>query len=225
MFLEKTTGVQSERTHILASSTERRISQAIARNVFKQYHAHFNYLRMSKEHFEDLFTIVGHRENYWSPIRAKITPAKRLALTIRYLVTGNSQISLYFIFHLGKSTTCLILRETCEALWNSLMPQYVKSPSTETEWKGVSNQFECLWNFPYCVGAINGKHIVIQASSNCDSTYFNYKGTHSVVLMAVCDAHYQFIWYMLGIQADTVMSDRNIYIIINRILLSINLIH
>ena len=59
--------------------------------------AHFSYLRMSREHFEHL-TIV---ENYWGAIRANITPAERLALTIRYLATGNSQISLSFNFHLG----------------------------------------------------------------------------------------------------------------------------
>lgn len=42
---------------------------------------------------------------------------------------------------------------------------------------------------PKCSSVIDGKHIVIQDPQNSGSYYFNYKGQHSVILMAIVDAN------------------------------------
>jgi hypothetical protein len=121
-----------------------------------------------------------------------------LAITLCYLTTGNSQISLSFEFRVGRSTICSIIRDTCLALWESLQPEFVRAPSSEEDWKGISSEFYKSWNFPNCIGAIDGKHVTIQCPQGAGSTYYNYKGSHSIVLIAVCDAHYRFIIVDIG---------------------------
>lgn len=70
-------------------------------------------------------------------------------------------------------------------------------PNNE-EWNEVESGFRTRWNFPGCHGAIDGKHITIEAPPNCGSEYFNYKGSNSVVLMAVVDHDYCFRYVNIG---------------------------
>jgi len=58
------------------------------------------------------------------------------------------------------------------------------SPTKET-WKNIANDFEQFWQFPHCVGTIDGKHVAIQAPPNRGSLFFNYRKRHSIVLLAV----------------------------------------
>jgi len=36
-------------------------------------------------------------------------------------------------------------------------------PSNEEEWKKVACDYDKIWNFPHCVGAMDGKHVVIES--------------------------------------------------------------
>lgn len=49
-------------------------------------------------------------------------------------------------------------------------------------------------HFPHCLGAVDGKHIRVKKFSNSGSMNLNYKNYFSIVLMAVVDSNYQFIY-------------------------------
>ena len=66
------------------------------------------------------------------------------------------------------------------------------SPAKQ-DWLQIASEFETRWNFPNCVGAVDGKHVVIKSPAYSGSIFFNYKGTFSIVLLAVVDAKYSFV--------------------------------
>nr|XP_039255049.1 protein ANTAGONIST OF LIKE HETEROCHROMATIN PROTEIN 1-like [Styela clava] len=143
-------------------------------------------------------------------MREPIPPEERLAVTLRYLVTGDSYQTIGFSYRIHNTTISQIIPETCAAIWDSLQPLFMAVPS-ENQWKIIANDFKQLglWQFPNCVGSIDGKHVVIQAPANNGSSFFNYKKTFSLVLLAVSDAKYRFIYVDVGTYGR--QSDGNVF--------------
>jgi len=73
-------------------------------------------------------------------------------------------------------------------------------PSTPEEWTAISEGFEKQWNFPHCIGSMDGKHITLQCPIKSGSDYYNYKSFFSIVLFALVDADYNFIYANVGCQ-------------------------
>lgn len=71
-------------------------------------------------------------------------------------------------------------------------------PRTENEWREIASDFEDIWQFPHCLGAIDGKHIRIVPPPGSGSYHYNYKKTHSTVLMTIANANYEFIYCDVG---------------------------
>jgi len=61
----------------------------------------------------------------------------------------------------------------------------------------------------HTLGPTDGKHVVIQAPINTGSEYINYKSSFSIVLFAVVDANYNFIFVDAGCQGK--ISDAGVF--------------
>lgn len=82
-------------------------------------------------------------------------------------------------------------------------------PNSAADWLIVAEEFEHKWQFPHCIGALDGKHIVLQAPINSGSEFFNYKRQFSIVLMAAVDANYSFLFTYVGYHER--ISDRGVF--------------
>ena len=75
-------------------------------------------------------------------------------------------------------------------------------------WKAIAKNFQEIWNLPYCIaGAIDGKHVPIKSTLHSGSLYFNYKVYFSIILMAICDVHYIFMYIDIGSSGSNNGSD------------------
>ncbi|XP_049457690.1 uncharacterized protein LOC125904380 [Epinephelus fuscoguttatus] len=142
--------------------------------------------------FEDLLARIGARISHLDTnYRRSISAAERLSICLQYLATGDSFRTIADSFRVEVSTVSRIVEDVVSAIWDYLVDDFMSVPTTE-EWRSIAGRFEEWWNFPLCCGAVDGKHVVLKAPANSGSQFFNYKGTYSIVLLAVVDAEYQF---------------------------------
>ena len=169
--------------------------ERLLRELFHEDTASYtNFMRMEPAIFREIVGKIDHRiRKQNSCMREALDPGHRLAITLRYLATGNSYKSLMYGFRVAHNTISLIIREVCEAIIAEYSEELLTCPSTPEEWRKVAELFFSRWNFPHCVGAIDGKHVAIRCPPKGGSVYYNYKGYHSIVLMALVDADYKFL--------------------------------
>jgi hypothetical protein len=55
---------------------------------------------------------------------------QRLALTLRFLASGDCMRSLSYAFRIGHSTVSKIVNETCRVMYEILAPTYLQLPDT-----------------------------------------------------------------------------------------------
>ncbi|CAH2000081.1 unnamed protein product [Acanthoscelides obtectus] len=89
---------------------------------------------------------------------------------------------------------------SCETYEVGDVNEELERPTSEADWKAISQEFQCRWKFPHCIGSIDGKHVQTVAPQHSGSLFYNYKGTFSIVFLGVADAIYNFLYVDVGCQ-------------------------
>ena len=121
----------------------------------------------------------------------------KLAKTLRHLVTGETYTSSHITGWLVESPSAnLSPRSTEISLLNSRMNicTALKPLLVEKGGREIQNQTEC----PNAVGAIDGKDIAMEKPKESSNDYYNYKCFFSLVLQALIDTEYRFLWIDCG---------------------------
>ncbi|XP_070528283.1 uncharacterized protein [Cardiocondyla obscurior] len=137
----------------------------------------FSYVRLWPEQFNHLLQLITPYLRKHS-IQKSLSVKARLTITLSYLAQGDTAHDKHLEFRIGKSTVYKII--------------------PEVYWKRISEDFFVKWQFPNCIGALDGRHIEIQAPPCSGSEFYNYKGYFSIVLIAMCDANHKFTWVDIG---------------------------
>lgn len=158
-----------------------------------------NFLRLDPDMFQELLRRMLPRLTKTDTFcRKALSPGLKLAITLRYLASGDNYHSLMYGFRVPHNTISKLIPEVCEAIIAEYAEEVIEGPTTEQQWRAISQQFSRRWQFEHCLGALDGKHIAIRCPTNAGSEYYNYKGFHSIILMALVDGDYKFSWVDVG---------------------------
>ncbi|CAH1963574.1 unnamed protein product [Acanthoscelides obtectus] len=103
-------------------------------------------------------------------MRDAIPARVKLEVVMCFLSSGISYRLLAIFFRISKSSISKFIPEVCDVMYEAL-DEYLQVRD-KREWEDIQVGFHHRWNFPGCCGAIDGKHVAIQAPpNNCGSSY------------------------------------------------------
>ena len=117
-----------------------------------------NFVRMSSEDFEVLIQMIGPKVmKKDTRFRNAIPVSLRLAITLRFLATGDSYTSLQYVFKVSRQAISTIVMEVCPALIEGLRSHVKVSPNYKLHFIIIT--IYCgfgvyVWKFSWCTGLV-----------------------------------------------------------------------
>ncbi|KAK4322343.1 hypothetical protein Pmani_001916 [Petrolisthes manimaculis] len=183
---------------------KRRSDKSVYNNLVQELsledHDSFKFFhRVNQDQFLELLSLVEPLiSKQDTRMRKAVTSHERLSVTLRHLATGESKQSLGYAYWISPNLLSRIIPEVCEALYQMLHTSHLKLPQTEDEWRRVQADYNNEWQFPNCMGALDGKRVLIGKPAKSGSIYYDYKSNFSVIMLALVDAKYKFLYADVG---------------------------
>ena len=93
-----------------------------------------NFVRMDPEIFRELLLrlgpILAENDTYY---RKALDPSLKLAITLRYLATGDSYRKLMYGFRVAHYTISLVVHDVCQAIIEEYAEEALACPTTPEE--------------------------------------------------------------------------------------------
>ena len=169
-----------------------------------------NFMRMPPGMFDELLNRLTPRLLRPSTFcRENLAPGLKLAITLRHLASGTKYRDMQYGWRVPHNTISKVVKEVCYAIIQEYVDELMTCPDTEQGWRQIADSWYQKWNFPHTIGAIDGKHVACKAPPKSGSNYYNYKHFFSIILFAMVDADYKFLW--ADVEGIGSCSDAQIY--------------
>jgi hypothetical protein len=163
---------------------------------------------VSRNTFNYILSRIRHKLERKTISEDPVSPECRLGICLYRLGRGDYFYTIAEMVGLGRSTVSTIVGEVTEAIvtcmWKECVTAYM--PVTEENFKKKILDMEEFWQFPFSWGAVDGCHIPIKCPAGGAESmkeYHNFKNFYSIVLMAVVDAKYRFVWGSCGFPGNS----------------------
>ncbi|CAB4028344.1 Hypothetical predicted protein [Paramuricea clavata] len=144
-----------------------------------------NNFRLSRPAFVKLCQILEPYIKKDTFAKNMIPVQHRVLLTLYYLGKGVNFRAVPNQFGVAVPTVSVIVQQITSAINRHLLPDLIKFPTTEEQLSATMKIFQ----FPNCVGAIDGSHINIKKPVVHPTDYYNRKGNYSILIQGVCDSN------------------------------------
>ena len=157
--------------------------------------AYRNFIQMPPELYQELEQrITAEFQRDRTLMRDSVSPGVKLAVPLRHRATGDSYTTLQYAFRVASPTIKKFVPEVCDAITRAYQDPVMRCLTLPEDWLLVESIYHWRWNFSHALGALDGRHILIRYPQGGGSLFRNCKGFHSIVLLALVDGDYKFLW-------------------------------